>query len=193
MQNPLAWLIYRHLTQQPALKLNQLFMLVKEDLDALSENEPDFLLRLFHDNFVLMNALYELQRFGQQQGLFYLAIESLWIRLQPAAHSDAQQLADGSSATMAAYYLNWDNLSQTDAEQVAEYLRSFGQVFYRQDNQSECLALLNCQAGASWAEVKQSYKSLSLTHHPDRGGEHQKFQQIQWAYQTLKESYAAHN
>lgn len=38
---------------------------------------------------------------------------------------------------------------------------------------------------ANDAEIKKAYRTLSLTHHPDRGGDTQKFQEISGAYEVL--------
>jgi DnaJ-class molecular chaperone len=36
-------------------------------------------------------------------------------------------------------------------------------------------------------EIKKSYKKLAMQHHPDHGGEHSKFAEINEAYETLKD------
>ena len=44
---------------------------------------------------------------------------------------------------------------------------------------------LGVPKGASDAEIKQAYRKLAAKHHPDRGGDTAKFQEIQSAYETL--------
>ena len=46
---------------------------------------------------------------------------------------------------------------------------------------------LGVAAGASNDEIKKAYKKLAMTHHPDRGGDQAKFQEIQEAYDTLSD------
>jgi DnaJ-class molecular chaperone len=41
---------------------------------------------------------------------------------------------------------------------------------------------------ASDEEIKRAYKKLAMKHHPDRGGDQAKFQEIQEAYDTLSDS-----
>jgi len=47
--------------------------------------------------------------------------------------------------------------------------------------------ILGVNAGASDDEIKKAYKKLAMTHHPDRGGDQGKFQQIQEAYSILSD------
>lgn len=47
--------------------------------------------------------------------------------------------------------------------------------------------ILGVQADASDEEIKKAYRSLAMKHHPDRGGDQAKFQEIQEAYATLSD------
>jgi len=46
-------------------------------------------------------------------------------------------------------------------------------------------SILGVPRGASEDEIKRAYRKLAMQHHPDRGGDQGKFQQIQEAYATL--------
>lgn len=46
-------------------------------------------------------------------------------------------------------------------------------------------ATLGVQKGASQDEIKKAFRKLASQHHPDKGGDTAKFQQIQAAYDTL--------
>lgn len=46
-------------------------------------------------------------------------------------------------------------------------------------------SILGLNPGASAEEIKQAYRKLASKHHPDRGGDTKKFQEIQAAYQML--------
>jgi curved DNA-binding protein len=46
---------------------------------------------------------------------------------------------------------------------------------------------LGVPKGASEEEVKKAYRKLAAKHHPDRGGDTAKFQEIQGAYETLSD------
>lgn len=47
--------------------------------------------------------------------------------------------------------------------------------------------ILGVAENASPEEIKKAYKKLAMTHHPDRGGEQSKFQEIQEAYSVLSD------
>ena len=46
---------------------------------------------------------------------------------------------------------------------------------------------LGVDRNASQDEIRQAYKKLASIHHPDKGGDTAKFQEIQSAYETLSD------
>lgn len=48
--------------------------------------------------------------------------------------------------------------------------------------------ILGISKESNEAEIKKSYRSLSMKHHPDRGGDTSKFQEINTAYETLSDA-----
>lgn len=44
---------------------------------------------------------------------------------------------------------------------------------------------LGLSASATQEEIKQRYRSLAQTHHPDRGGDEEKFKRVKLAYEVL--------
>lgn len=48
-------------------------------------------------------------------------------------------------------------------------------------------SILGVNKDASEAELKSAYKKLSMEHHPDRGGDENKFKEVNEAYSTLKD------
>ena len=47
--------------------------------------------------------------------------------------------------------------------------------------------ILGIKENASQDDIKKAYKKLAMTHHPDRGGDNKKFQEISQAYETLSD------
>lgn len=50
---------------------------------------------------------------------------------------------------------------------------------------SEYYKILGINENASEDEIKQAYRKLARTHHPDKGGDKEKFQKVQTAYENL--------
>ncbi len=48
-------------------------------------------------------------------------------------------------------------------------------------------SILGVPKGSSDQHIKKAYRKLAMQHHPDRGGDQNKFQQIQEAYDTLSD------
>lgn len=48
-------------------------------------------------------------------------------------------------------------------------------------------SILGIDKSASPEEIKKAYRKLAMVHHPDRGGDHNKFSEINAAYETLSD------
>jgi hypothetical protein len=154
------------------------------DLDPLPEKD------LFKRNFLLMNALYELQHVllpGQ-----WLQVEAMNIILLRIPPANVLQLQQDDSA-LRDYYLDWNNYD-TCVNVVREMLESFWNSY--QDYigvrrgrfaQREALRVLELEADASDKEIRRQWRKLALKWHPDRqGGDTAKFRQICEAWQALR-------
>jgi curved DNA-binding protein CbpA len=54
-------------------------------------------------------------------------------------------------------------------------------------NLNEHYETLGVNKNSSQDEIKKAFRKLSLKHHPDRGGNNEKFQKINAAYEVLKD------
>ena len=143
---------------------------------------------LFRTHFLLFNALYRLRDRLWQEQTHLLEISPLCIRLQPYQHgssalSERDELRD--------YYLDMDNLRDTDERDVERLLTSFWTRMQGGEEKQAALGLfeLDEQAPLDLARIKHRYRQLVSQHHPDRGGSTERLQSINKAMEILERYY----
>jgi curved DNA-binding protein CbpA len=165
-------------------------------------------LLLFRKNFILMNALYEIQRDLQGSG-YGLYITPLKIRLYQLdtggagdtddARPSALELSEAarSDQALSEFYLDWQHYADTDQAAVEQLLQGFWQRYRQyqsepenQDKRSCALAVLGLKCSASWNDIQYAYRQKVACCHPDRGGQQQHFIEVREAYQYLKLSFS---
>ena len=155
-------------------------------------DDPD--LKLFRKHFLIMNALYQLQRKLWQEDEVRLYISPLQIHLEAVAeveNSHSSEVEDGAEAKLAAYYLDWDEYDNTDAEDVAALLKGFYNKLFNHDDTEKALKLLGIKENSTKLEIKRAYRLLVKKAHPDKGGDAKKFIKLRKAYEHLiSQSYA---
>jgi len=147
--------------------------------------------KIFRKNFIVMNALYELNSDLSGSG-YRLFISSLKIQLLV----DDEGLTAEDQATETAlskYYLDWDNYHGTGKADVEALLKSFwesyknyNQHLYGNDKRLDSLDVLGLESSASWKDIQQAYRQLIKIYHPDKGGNSLKFIQVRKAFLILK-------
>lgn len=141
-------------------------------------------LQLFRLNFLIMNALYQLQAELHGEG-WWLVISTLDIRLEPLiTREGGSALAQGEA--LRSYYLDWQVFWQTDREEVKALLGSFWQACERDEHRAEALTLFALPTGAQPDVIRRRWRELALQHHPDRGGDADTFIRLRWAWEHLK-------
>ncbi|MFM2476773.1 DNA-J related domain-containing protein [Celerinatantimonas sp. MCCC 1A17872] len=139
-------------------------------------------LKLFQRHFVVMNALYQLRDMLFNSG-YTIAIGALNIEL--LKHHQAEDFGKITKHdALRAYYLDWQQLKQTQIADVEKLLNDFWNGFNA--NHADALTILQLPDGANQSQIKQRYKEMALKHHPDRGGDAKQFEKITQAYQQLK-------
>lgn len=183
------------------------------DLDSMVQGESGTDLSnellLFRKNFILMNALYEIQRDLQGSG-YGLYITPLNIRLYKRHGDDTEDTAEATQLSALAiseaactdqalskYYLDWQHYADTDQIAVERLLQGFWQRYRHyhaapenQDKRSCALAVLGLECSANWDDIQYAYRQKVACSHPDRGGQQQQFIEIREAYQFLKLSFS---
>lgn len=189
MVNPLIDEIFCLLIRQPIWKVHTLASALSETnhIKALDDDPQK---DLFKRNFLVMNALYQLQL--QLVPDYHLRIASLHIELvNTPSHTallQAEPLRD--------YYLDWHNYD-TSNDEIAALLDNFWQHFGQQTsvNTTKKLTPLqhqeirerwNLNTEYSLKDVQKRWRQLALKHHPDKQGSAVMFKQIQGEYEQLK-------
>ncbi len=177
------------------LSLYQLMQILEKsgyDLyDSLVEKSDE--VKLFRKNFIVMNALYQINSDIRGTG-YRLCISSLNIRLIAEGAEQALLAEDVSTdVALSEYYLDWENYNSTDKADVEALLSSFWIHFAEYQNQQngndkrlDSLQVLGLESSASWKDIQQAYRQLVNIYHPDKGGNSLKFIQVRQAFLILK-------
>ena len=154
------------------------------DLDPIPEKD------LFKRNFLLMNALFELQDMllpGQ-----WVQTQAMDIRIIRILPGDID-LIQHQEAGLKSYYLDWANYD-TSSNVVRDMLESFWTSYKsyigingRVMHLTQALRVLELDVSASDREIRRQWRKLALKWHPDRqGGDAARFREVCEAWQTLR-------
>jgi hypothetical protein len=144
---------------------------------------------LFRTHFLVFNALYQLreQLWGEQAG--FVQISPLRVQLLPyqagnAALVEHDHLRD--------YYLDLNNLRDTNEDDVEQLLASFWKRMQGGTEKQAALELFELDAYRQPLDlktIKHRYRQLVSQHHPDRGGSTSRLQTINKAMEILERYY----
>ncbi|GAA6204242.1 DNA-J related domain-containing protein [Thalassotalea sp. SU-HH00458] len=174
-----------------------LLVLQKQPYQIFSNDGMQDPLILFQRHFILFNALYQLKDRWHQEQSACLDIVVTHIRYLPfIAGQEGLIQADN----LRAYYLDWQNFTDTKKEDVEELIESFWQLMDGEhssstlsqtsiENAFKCLLIKDSD---DFKQVKIQYRKLLHQHHPDKGGDTQKSQEIKAAYAILKAYFNNH-
>lgn len=184
--NPLPALVLAELRAAPA-GLSEYELLQRlEPAGALGEAVADPQLQLFRKHFLLMNALYRLQRTLWDEERIHLRISPLRIALEPMTNVSTMLPAPESDAALRDYYLDWQQFARTDGAAVAALLAGFWRRLHDGRGRTAALAALELPADADWPRIKRQYRRLAAACHPDRGGDAARFLDVRAAYELLR-------
>lgn len=139
-------------------------------------------LSLFRMHFVLFHGLYRLRETLWREQQAHLEITPLSIRLLPYASGQA---ALTEPDPLRAYYLEVTHLHTTTEAEVQQKLAKFWTWFHAQDHRQAALRTLGLEDPVDAATLKQRYRELAMRHHPDRGGDNDRFRAIRQAFDQL--------
>lgn len=139
-------------------------------------------LGLFRSHFLLFHVLYRLRDRWRRGGSGDIEIDPVCIRPGPCPPS---RPAVGPHDALRTYYLDLNNLEDTDATDVARMLQGFDVELRRREQRARAMATLELTDPFDAATVRRQYRRLAMRHHPDRGGDAERLQAIHQALRTL--------
>lgn len=189
MENPLLWPILDALRKKPSgWKVHTLsshltdfgFMPV---LDSSADKD------LFKRNFLIMNALYQLQETLLPES--WLQVQAMDIVLLSSKGSEHQI---DQQDPLRDYYLNWQNYEAEEGE-VKRLLNEFwsryrefvGTAVDSNLDRTKALKLFELPEDAGAKEIRKTWRKLALRWHPDReNGDSERFRILCEAWNVLR-------
>lgn len=155
---------------------------------AFADLSDDYQLRLFQKHFMIMHGLYTLQTRLWYEEQLRLEISPLCIRCHEESLEavSAEASLPGSADPLRDYYLDWQQLEHTSAQDVKRLLSGFMEQLADPGARSRAFATLELEAGASQQAIRSRYRQLAAQLHPDRGGDSEAFIEVRRAYELLR-------
>ena len=160
--------------------------LTRAGYDGFSERWMRDSLTLFRGHFSLFHSLYHLRNRLHKEEAGCLDINSIRITLEPYTNVQADLSASGP---LASYYLDVTNLEKTTREDVEKLLEQFWTCYPRFENKDRALAEFGLEEPVDYRSVKSRYRELAKRHHPDHGGDSERFKELNRAMMTLEAIY----
>ena len=91
----------------------------------------------------------------------------------------------GEVDPLSAYYLALENLASATEDNVKDLLDAFWAKYLRNEKRGDALKVLGLNDPVTDMEIVQRYRNLVSIHHPDKGGDKDKIQEINEAYAVL--------
>jgi len=151
-------------------------------------------LSLFQTHFFLFHVLYRLRDLLHEQQRYELEIFCLEIRLKPYRDAAVQGQGLAQLDPLREYYIDLKKLHETDAAEVGQMLNGFYRRLEAYEQRREALEVMGL---AEWGLeerlnihiVRRQYRALVKQHHPDHGGDREKFHAVETAMELLSRLY----
>ena len=139
-------------------------------------------LGLFRSHFLLFHVLYRLRDRLRHSGNGDIEIDPTCIRRRAWIPGRPEV---GPYDALRDYYLDLNNLDNTNAADVARMLQCFDVELRRREQRAHAMATLELTEPFDAATVRRQYRRLAMRHHPDRGGDGERLQAINQAFRIL--------
>ncbi|MBF0153709.1 MAG: DnaJ domain-containing protein [Magnetococcales bacterium] len=158
-------------------------ILAERGIDPFVGRDLRDALDLFQTHFFLFHLLYVMRERLRRERRGDLEIHCLKTVLRPwqPVSATMPEVFD----PLGAYYLNLDTMADTERRQVEEMLAGFWRSYRQQEQREQACSVLGLPFQANREEIRQRYRDLAFTHHPDQGGEAGQFQKIAAAAAVL--------
>lgn len=190
MENPLLWPILDVLRKQPSgWKVHTLASHLGDLgyiplLDPLPEKD------LFKRNFLIMNALYQLQETLYPDN--WLQVAAMDIVLMSSHHASGHEV--DHQDPLRDYYIQWQNY-EADEGEVKRLLNDFWSKYRhfvgshngKDMDREKALRLFELPYDSSQSDIRRTWRKLALKWHPDReSGNSERFRILCEAWNVLR-------
>ncbi|MFH4629217.1 DNA-J related domain-containing protein [Vibrio alginolyticus] len=190
IENPLLWPMLEILRKQPSnWKVHTLASsLGEQGYISKLDDSPDK--DLFKRNFLIMNALYQLQDTLYPDS--WLQVEAMDIQLMSSMESLRHKI--DIHDPLREYYLDWRNY-EADEDEVRRLLNEFWTTYQKfiggssvaSVDKTKALSLFELNTDATPAEIRKQWRKLALRWHPDReNGNAERFRVLCEAWNVLR-------
>ncbi|EPR5143717.1 DNA-J related domain-containing protein [Vibrio alginolyticus] len=190
IENPLLWPMLEILRKQPSnWKVHTLASsLGEQGYISKLDDSPDK--DLFKRNFLIMNALYQLQDTLYPDS--WLQVEAMDIQLMSSMEALRHKI--DIHDPLREYYLDWRNY-EADEDEVRRLLNEFWTTYQKfiggssvaSVDKTKALSLFELNTDATSAEIRKQWRKLALRWHPDReNGDAERFRVLCEAWNVLR-------
>lgn len=190
IENPLLWPMLEILRKQPSnWKVHTLASwLGEQGYISKLDDSPDK--DLFKRNFLIMNALYQLQDTLYPDS--WLQVEAMDIQLMSSMEALRHKI--DIHDPLRDYYLDWRNY-EADEDEVRRLLNEFWTTYQKfiggssvaSVDKTKALSLFELNTDATPAEIRKQWRKLALRWHPDReNGDAERFRVLCEAWNVLR-------
>ncbi|MCS0191861.1 DnaJ domain-containing protein [Vibrio parahaemolyticus] len=190
IENPLLWPVLEILRKQSSgWKVHTLASKLSES-GYINQLDPSPDKDLFKRNFLIMNALYQLQETLYPDS--WLQVEAMDIILMSA--SEASRNSVDPNDPLRQYYLDWSHY-EANEDEVRRLLNEFWTRYQRfvggapehNIDRTKALKLFDLTGDASRIEIRRQWRKLALRWHPDReNGDAERFRVLCEAWNVLR-------
>ncbi|MGL6170568.1 DNA-J related domain-containing protein [Vibrio misgurnus] len=194
MENPLVWPIFDVLKHKPSGWKVHTLAAHLSGLGMMPVLDPQPEKDLFKRNFLIMNALFQLQETLHPQK--WLQVEAMDIVLAPMMGRQFQSI--DMHDPLRDYYTQWVNYEADEGEVKrllnefwTRYRHSVGSDNGKTLTRSQALRLFELSEAANALEIRKTWRRLALRWHPDRdNGSAERFRILCEAWNILRNEYS---